>query len=65
MHCRYGAPSSLQSTAYTYDANGNRATLTYANGVVESYQYNKANWITGLTNKTGALRSARKQLEVS
>ena len=40
---------TLQAT-YTYDANGNRQTLTYANGVVESYQYNKANWITGLTN---------------
>ena len=40
---------TLQAT-YTYDTNGNRASLTYANGVVEAYQYNKANWITALTN---------------
>ena len=36
--------------SYTYDSNGNRASLIYANGVVESYQYNKANWVISLTN---------------
>ena len=37
----------------TYDVNGNRASLTYANGVEESYAYNKANWIARLENKKG------------
>ena len=41
---------NVTEAAYTYDANGNRATLTYANGVVESYSYNKANWVTAVTN---------------
>ena len=36
---------------YTYDTNGNRASLTYANGVVTTYSYNLANWITNLSNK--------------
>ena len=38
---------------YGYDANGNRSSLTLANGVVTSYAYNKANWLTELTNAKG------------
>ena len=41
---------TVQAT-YTYDTNGNRASLTYANGAAETYAYNKANWITELENK--------------
>lgn len=37
--------------SYTYDNNGNRASLTLGNGVVTTYSYNLANWVTGLTNK--------------
>ena len=37
--------------AYTYDTNGNRASLTYANGVTETYRYNKANWVILLENR--------------
>ena len=49
---------TLQAT-YTYDTNGNRASLTYGNGVVESYQYNLANWITSLVNsKDGTVLSS-------
>ena len=44
---------TLQAT-YTYDTNGNRASLTYANGAAETYAYNKANWITELENKQGS-----------
>lgn len=39
--------------AYTYDPNGNRASLQ-ANGVVTNYTYNAANMITSLTNKRGS-----------
>ena len=38
---------------YTYDINGNRASLTLGNGVVTSYSYNLANWVTNLSNKNG------------
>ena len=40
-----------QQAAYAYDTNGNRASLTYANGVSETYRYNKANWLTDVENK--------------
>ena len=40
-----------QQAAYAYDTNGNRASLTYANGVTETYRYNKANWLTNVENK--------------
>ena len=40
--------------AYTYDTNGNRASLTYANGVTETYRYNKANWIISLENRNNS-----------
>ena len=42
--------SGRQQAAYAYDANGNRASLTYANGATETYRYNKANWIVSLEN---------------
>ena len=42
--------NGILRATYTYDANGNRASLTYGNGVVENYQYNLANWITSLVN---------------
>ena len=31
---------------YTYDDNGNRVSLTYANGVTATYSYNSANLVT-------------------
>ncbi len=40
----------VQQASYAYDVNGNRSSLTYANGVVESYDYNKANWVVSLGN---------------
>ena len=43
--------SGRQQAAYTYDTNGNRASLTYANGVTETYRYNKANWVILLENR--------------
>ena len=43
--------SGQPQAAYTYDTNGNRASLTYANGVTETYRYNKANWLTDVENK--------------
>ncbi len=43
--------SGQPQAAYTYDTNGNRASLTYANGVTETYRYNKANWLTNVENK--------------
>ena len=38
---------------YTYDVNGNRIALWYNNGIAEVYTYNKANWITSITNRKG------------
>ena len=38
------------SAAYTYDANGNRASVTYDNGLYTTYTYNAANLLTQLTN---------------
>ena len=46
--------NGAQQAAYTYDANGNRASLTYANGVTETYRYNKANWIISLENRNNS-----------
>ena len=39
---------------YTYDSNGNRQSLTYANGISIQYEYNLANKLIILTNKQGA-----------
>ena len=45
--------------AYTYDVNGSRASLTYANGVVTTYAYNRANWVTSVVNaKNGVTLSS-------
>ena len=41
----------VQAT-YTYDANGNRAALTYPNGNTISYQYNLGNQLKVLTNQS-------------
>lgn len=38
-------------TNYTYDANGNRSTMTISGGVSTVYTYNDANLVTKLTNK--------------
>jgi YD repeat-containing protein len=46
--------NGLLTVTYTYDANGNRATLAYPNGDTAEYQYNPANKLTLLTNKKGA-----------
>ena len=43
--------SGRRQAAYAYDTNGNRASLTYANGVTETYRYNKANWVILLENR--------------
>lgn len=39
---------------YTYDTNGNRDTLTYGNNVSTKYDYNSANKLKGLANKSAA-----------
>lgn len=39
--------------SYTYDANGNKKSETLGNGIVSTYNYNKANRITKLENKLG------------
>ena len=39
---------------YSYDANGNRSEMAYANGITAEYTYNSANMLIGLTNKKGA-----------
>ena len=41
--------NGILQASYSYDVNGNRASLTYANGVEESYAYNKANWVVRLS----------------
>ena len=41
-----------QTTTYTYDANGNRASQT-TDGVTTTYTYNNANLVTGMVNKMG------------
>lgn len=46
--------NGAQQAAYTYDTNGNRASLTYANGMTETYRYNKANWIISLENRNNS-----------
>lgn len=42
------------TATYAYDANGNRQSVTYNNGLVESYTYNNANLVTTLANKNSA-----------
>ena len=45
--------SGNETASYTYDANGNKASETLANGVVSTYSYNNANRITKLVTKSG------------
>lgn len=45
--------ASLTAT-YTYDTNGNRSSVVYANGTGEYYAYNLANLVTSVENKKGA-----------
>jgi len=45
--------SGEETVSYTYDANGNKKSETLANGVVSTYDYNKANRIVKLVNKKG------------
>ena len=42
-----------ETVSYTYDRNGNKKSETLANGVVSTYDYNNANRIVKLVNKTG------------
>ena len=42
--------SGDQTVSYTYDANGNKASETLANGVVSNYTYNKSNKIRRIEN---------------
>ena len=39
------------SPSRTIQLGDSRASLTYANGVTETYRYNKANWLTDVENK--------------
>ena len=45
--------SGNETASYTYDANGNKASETLANGVVSTYTYNGCNKITKLVTKSG------------
>lgn len=45
--------SGTTTATYTYDANGNKASQTLANGVVSTYTYNNANLITHILNTSG------------
>ncbi|MCL2837133.1 MAG: polymorphic toxin type 44 domain-containing protein [Defluviitaleaceae bacterium] len=47
------------TTTYTYDANGNRASLRYGNGVITTYAYNGANLVTSVTNSSGSTTLSR------
>ena len=42
-----------QVARYHYDANGNRSYLQYANGTDMYYTYNKANWVTRVSELSG------------
>jgi len=49
-----GVVSPTPTASYTYDANGNRASLTYANGITTTYAYNHANMVTQIKNMAGS-----------
>ena len=61
VHYAYDALNRLSTVteggavqaSYTYTTTGARASLTYANGTAETYTYNLANWVTGVTNTSG------------
>ncbi|NNG00155.1 MAG: RHS repeat protein, partial [Desulfobacteraceae bacterium] len=40
-------------TAYTYDVNGNPATITYANNAVTRMSYDAADRLLGVTEASG------------
>ncbi len=43
----------VQTASYAYDKNGNRSSMTNANGTTVAYTYNPANLVTSLQNKKG------------
>lgn len=45
--------NGTRAAAYTYDTNGNRASLTLGNGVITNYSYNPANLVTQVRNHRG------------
>jgi len=45
--------SGVLQCTYSYDANGNRSSMVYANGVTTEYSYNLANMLKTLTNRSG------------
>ena len=49
----YQVKSGSDTTTYTYQANGNRATVTYPNGIVATYTYYADNRLHTLANKLG------------
>jgi RHS repeat-associated protein len=53
------SPSGANTTGYTYDPNGNLASITYPNAVQTSYTYNALNRLTNLTSaKSGTTLAA-------
>lgn len=48
------AENGTNVATYAYDENGNRKSLTYFNGIVESYTYNRANLVTDVFNQKGS-----------
>ena len=50
----YQVKSGSDTTTYTYQANGNRATVTYPNGIVATYTYYADNRLHTLANKLGS-----------
>jgi RHS repeat-associated protein len=47
-------------TTYAYDANGNRASVTYPNGTIAVYTYNEQNRLETLTNYRASVTSANE-----
>ena len=52
-HSLLPCAENLPAATYTYNINGSRESLSYANGNVTTYSYNLANWLTGMSNKKG------------
>jgi len=49
-----GDDSIADVTTYDYEANGNRKSITYSNGVKEEYSYDSNNKLQILTNKSAS-----------